>query len=425
MNKLPLVSPQDDAVTEETVRLHRRRAEFFRRAKWLVILVITLFSLTMLLFFRDSINYENFLFLVRDLDAEYNADVDETGIGVTYDADSQMVCRVFKKHLVMVDTTHINLYGLSGYAVFSYAHHYLNPAIAISENYFVVYDLGGYQFAVYNAVGELYQSKIYDYPITDISIAKDGTFAVVTKTDTYCSTVQVFDNRFERVASYNTMRYVTKAILSENAGKILIASVHVQSGVPKTVLQSYPVGSDKESFRLEHPTGDATGGGLFASATIPLDVSYMSGGASAVLCDTGVLFCDADGDLRSFYSYIANLPSSAGDLVTAAFGDDRVALLFRDKVNEGISHLTVLDGRGRPILQAGGFLTVDDGIKMMDYHKGSLMLLSSSHVYRLEKSGKLIAVPLTGTGEVLAFSAYDASVAVICYTDRTSALYFD
>ena len=425
MKKLPLVAPEGKTDTREAVRTNGGFAFIFRRAKWVTLLLLVLFALFMLFFFRDSINYENFLFLVRDLDAEYGADAGDTPVGVTYDADSEMICRVFKDYLIMVDTAHVNLYGLSGYSVFSYPHSYLNPAVSVSENYFAVYELGGYQLAIYSAVGELYRSKTYSFPITDVCIADDGTFAVVTKSDTYSSVVQVFDNRFNHVASYNTMRYVTKVLLTDGAKTLMMASVYVKTGVPRMVLQAYPVGDTEEDFYLEYPEDDDAIGTLFTSAALPMNVAALTDKRVAVLCDSGVAFCTSGGDLEAFYSFVSNRPAAAGGLSTAVFGDGKMALLFNDRVNDGISHLAVLDSGGSHVYGDGGYITVHDRIRTADFYEGTLFLLSSTHAYRLEKSGKLTSVPLNQTGEVLAFTAKDEKTAIISYTDRTTAVYFN
>ena len=248
-------------ITDVSVRFHRTWAERFRRAKWFVLLFLFIFVLLMLLFCKGSINYETFLFLLRDLDAEYHADTDAGGIGVYYDADTEMSCQVFKDHLIVVDTRQVSLYGLSGYRVFSYPHNYQNPSITVSDNYFIVYDLGGYGFSLYNAVGLLQENDQFDFPILDATVASNGTFGILTKNQTYRSTVQIYDSSAKLLASYHTMRYATRIKLNENASRIQIASVYIDSadtgaqenGVPRMVLQTYEVGKKREIYYLEYP----------------------------------------------------------------------------------------------------------------------------------------------------------------------------
>ncbi len=423
MKKLPLVPPESGTASEASLQSQKFFSEAFRRTKWFVLLFLVLFVLLMLLFRGDQINYENFMFLVRDLDAEYNAEIDEAGIGVTYDVDSDMVCQVFKNHLVMIDTSQVNLYGLSGYGVFSYPHEYRLPCITASENYFIVYDLGGYRFSVYNAVGCLYESKPCEYPITDAYIADNGTFCIVTGNQTYCSTVQVYNDRFSLLASYNTMRYVTKAMLSRDAKSLLMASTYVKSGVSRVVLQSYRLGEEDYDFRVEYPEATEMNGLL--NSVIPLNVSYFYDHGSAVLCDTGVMFCSSDGDWNKFYSYADNLSADVGALSLAAYGQDQMALLFVDKVNDGLMHLWVLDEEGNPLYDSGSTITVNDRILAADYDGNTLFLLSATHAYRMEKSGKLSSTMLTQSGEFLSFSAYRANTAIVSYKDKTVAVRFD
>lgn len=431
MKKRPLVPQNAGEITDVSVRFHRTWAERFRRARWFVLLFLFVFVLMMLLFCKGSINYETFLFLLRDLDAEYHADADTGGIGVYYDADTKMTCQVFKDHLIVIDTRQVCLYGLSGYRVFSYAHNYQNPSVTVSDNYFIVYDLGGYGFSFYNAVGCLYENDDYDFPILDATVADNGTFGILTKNQTYRSTVQVYDNSCKLLASYHTMRYVTRIKLNENASRIQIASVYIDSkdtgnmenGVPRMVLQAYEMGKDREIYYLEYPSGSLTDVALSASSVIPIDICNLNNRTVGVLCNNGVLFASNSGKLNLFYSFLNDLPSSVGKLSSVAFGDGQLALLFLDDVNESKKHLVVLNNRGTFVYD--GTIALDDNIIALSYKGNTLFLLSPTHVYKLEKNGKLTSVLLGEHSEIVGFFAYDSSTAIVSYEEKTVAISFD
>ncbi len=422
MKKLPLVPKGDREAQNESVQVHKTLSERFKRARWILLAVLIVFSSVMLLFGSQSINYENFLFLLRDLDAEYHADADATGIGVSYDADTDMSARVFKKHLIVTDTESVHLYGLSGYKVFSYPHSYENPCIAVSDQYFAVYDAGGHTFSVYNTLGLLYESKAYDQPIVDMDISSNGICAIVTKTKANRSSVCVLDRDFEMIAAYNTTRYITKARLSSDGDTLITSSIYTNNGVPITVVQAYEVGDDEEHFKIEYPrTSSAINTG---SSALPLDVGVI-GSSIATVCNTGVLFCDDDGDSDYFYAYLDNLPNEAGDLFAASYGEGRIALLFRDRAQDSRCHLRVLDGDGDPIHDENETIVIDDYISALAYHNQTLFLLSPNYVYRLSKGGTLKQTKLTSSGDVLTFAAFDDQTAVISYRDRTVSVSFD
>lgn len=431
MKKRPLVPQSAGEITDVSVRFHRTWAERFRRAKWFVLLFLFIFVLLMLLFCKGSINYETFLFLLRDLDAEYHADTDEGGIGVYYDADTQMTCQLFKDHLIVIDTRQVSLYGLSGYRVYSYNHHYKNPAVAVSDGYFIVYDLGGYGFSFYNAVGLLHENDDYDFPILDVTVADNGTFGVLTKNQTYRSTVQLYDSSCKLLASYHTMRYVTRINLNENASRIQIASVYIDStdaggsenGVPRMVLQAYEVGKDKELYFLEYPEGTLTDVALSASSVIPIDICNLNSRTVGVLCNNGFLIASNGGKLRLFYSFLNDLPASVGTLSCAAFGEGQAALLFLDAVNESRKHLVVLNSQGTFVYDKP--IAIDDHMIHMSYKGSTLFLLSPSHVYKLEKNGKLSSIALGEHSEIVGFCAYDSKTALVSYEEKTVAITFD
>lgn len=419
---MPLVPKGDREAQSESVQLHKALSERFRRARWILLAVLIVFSSVMLFFGNQSINYENFLFLLRDLDAEYHADADATGIGVSYDADEGMSARVFGKHLIVTDSESIHLYGLSGYKVFSYPHNYENPCIAVSDQYFAVYDAGGHTFSVYNALGLLHESKAYLQPIVDMDISSNGICAIVTKTKANRSSVCVLDRDFEIAVAYNTTRYVTKARLSSDGDVLFTSSVYTNNGIPVTVVQAYEVGEDEQQFKIEYPrTSSAISSG---SSALPLDVALI-GSSVATICNTGVLFCDDDGDGDYFYSYLDNLPSEAGDLFAANCGDGRIALLFRDRAQDSRCHLRVLDGDGDPLHDEHETIVIDDYISALAYHRQTLFLLSPSYVYRLSKGGTLKQIKLSSNGDVLTFAAFDDQTAIISYRDRTVSVSFD
>lgn len=431
MKKRPLIPQSAGEITDVSVRFHHTWAERFRRAKWFVLLFLLIFVLLMLLFCKGSINYETFLFLLRDLDAEYHADTDAGGIGVYYDADTEMSCQVFKDHLIVIDTRQVSLYGLSGYRVFSYPHNYQNPSVAVSDDYFIVYDLGGYSFSLYNAVGLLHENNQFDFPILDATVANNGTFGILTQNQTYRSTVQVYDSSCELLASYHTMRYATRIKLNENATRIQIASVYIDSaetgaqenGVPRMVLQTYEVGKKREIYYLEYPSGSLANVAMSSSSVVPIDICNLSNRTVGVLCNNGLLFASSGGKLQMFYSFLNDLPSSVGALSSAAFGEGQVALLFLDGVNESKKHLLVLNSQGGMLY--GGAIALDDNVKFLSYHESTLFLLSPTHVYKLEKNGKLNSIPLGEHTEMIGFSAYGSSTAIVSYEEKTVAFSFD
>ncbi len=431
MKKRPLIPQNAGEITDVSVRFHRTWAERFRRAKWFILLFLFIFVLLMLLFGKGSINYENFLFLLRDLDAEYHADTDVGGIGVYYDADTEMSCQVFKDHLIVIDTKQVSLYGLSGYRVFSYPHQYKNPSVAVSDSYFIVYDLGGYGFSFYNAVGLLQENDDYDFPILDVTVANDGTFGILTKNQTYRSSVHVYDDSCSLLASYHTMRYATRIKLNENASRIQIASLYIDSedagnrenGVPRMVLQTYEVGKSREIFYLEYPSGSLADVALSSSSIVPIDICNINSRTVGVLCNSGFLFATSGGKVQKFYSFLNDLPSSVGTLSCAAFGDNQIAMLFLDDVNESRKHLLVLNSQGGFVYS--GTVPVDDQIISMSYHGSTLFLLSPTYAYKLEKNGKLISVPLGEHSEIVGFSAYNSSTAIVSYEEKTVAVHFN
>ena len=70
-------------------------------------------------------------------------------------------------------------------------------------------------------------------------------------------------------------------------------------------------------------------------------------------------------------------------------------------------------------------IAIDDHVILMSYKGSTLFLLSPSHVYKLEKNGKLSSIALGEHSEIVGFCAYDSKTALVSYEEKTVAITFD
>jgi hypothetical protein len=161
------------------------RYAYFRR-----ILCILLIAITVLFVFSGNLSYDKLYYLTKDikLASDYVSSVHDT---ITYNVGNSQSFALYKEGLAVASREGFSIFSAGGREIFSANHSYGNPALASSDKYVLLYDIGGKSYALYNSFTAL-DSRTLDYPIYGASIAQNGTFALLTRSDRYDSVVSVY-----------------------------------------------------------------------------------------------------------------------------------------------------------------------------------------------------------------------------------------
>ena len=202
---------QDSIKVVKGKRLERQRKfKIFLVA--VALIVVTYLILTFTLPVSVGENIENFTatFGTGDYPIEiYGTDVlDSHSKGLYY--------------YVLTDTN-LSAFSNSGKEIYTYSHGYENPVLKSSETRALIFSQGGNSLEIYNL-----SKKIKEYqpknPIITADICRNGSYAVATYSDSYATSVKVFDKNNKVLFKWNSAKDTVNALTLSPNGRYLVVS---------------------------------------------------------------------------------------------------------------------------------------------------------------------------------------------------------
>ena len=130
----------------------------------------------------------------------------------------------------IVNDSFFELYNDQGKLLQAVSHGFADPVVEMSQARYLLYDRGRYSVNVYNYSDEIY-SREFDKTIVSADIGRDGTFAVVTDSDTYQNTVFVYNKDNESVYTWNSANYyITDVAVSDDGEKLAVCMLNSVNG---------------------------------------------------------------------------------------------------------------------------------------------------------------------------------------------------
>lgn len=162
-----------------------------------------------------------------------------------------------------------------------------SPQVISGAKYMYIYDLGGTELLVKNALETLHTVS-YSYPIRGAAATDGGCFAVISEEKTSRSSVYVYDDSFRLVydCAYGSL-YTLSVDLNDTADRLLTASVEAENGEFVTTLYLYS--TDKEE-----PLAKQRIAGEY-----PYRVMFTENGGFTLLTDACLRVYDKNADLSA------------------------------------------------------------------------------------------------------------------------------
>lgn len=130
----------------------------------------------------------------------------------------------------ILSDTNVMAYTNGGKKIFSELHGFSNPVISVSSTRALVFDQGGKNLRIYNLSGEINSFETKNEIIT-ANITRSGDFAVVTHSDSYTSTVNIYDKNCKHVYTWNSAKDIVNNVLLNSAGdKVAVSTLNAVSG---------------------------------------------------------------------------------------------------------------------------------------------------------------------------------------------------
>lgn len=149
-----------------------------------------------------------------------------TAIDYIYEVDSDTVIdmREWKDELVVLTDSYVAYVSRSGTLVARNAHKYSSPAMEISGDKILLYDIGSTSYRMENNKGIVFFTNT-ERPIIDASFAANGTYVFAEKGESAVCSVDLYNKKNEKTASWNCDEYITSVSMSRDGRSIAYSGV--------------------------------------------------------------------------------------------------------------------------------------------------------------------------------------------------------
>ncbi len=303
----------------------------YRFAKYVTVILLVFYVLFMITVHRDSITYNNFVFLVKDMNTVFESDgILNVQKSIRYNTDKNQQFTLYRNGLAVAGNSSIYLFNSSGKQTLSDQLHYTSPHFSESEKYLLVYDLGGKGYSLYNSFAKIHSEEL-DYPISKAKISDTGLYAIVSGDREYTSSVLIYDKNFNCIEKHRKNEFITDVSINDAGDKLLVVSAETENGEYYTRISVSEIGKGTEVFSTKMT-------GLF-----PMLAGYNEDGGFFVICDRAILVFDKDNNEIKRYDPASSVLSRAD------IGQRSIALLLSKNAAEKENDLIVFDTDGEMI----------------------------------------------------------------------------
>lgn len=277
------------------------------------------------LILSGNLSYNKLYYLAKDikLAGDYVSTVHDT---ITYNVGNSQSFIEYRSGIAVASRERLSIFSAGGRELFSSNHSYGNPNLRASNQYVLLYDVGGKQFSLYNSFSKV-SDEVLNYSIYDACISNDGSFAIITRSDDYDSIVRVYKPNGAKYDYNFSQGRVTAIALSESGRHLAVAIVRSEGLEISTELRLYQLGS-----------GDYLSSELSFSG-IPYEIKIFDNGNVASIGANGVNVFSSSLNLLGEYL-------SDEEIYTYSFGDDNiVASHIAD--NQSKTEVLIFNKRGR------------------------------------------------------------------------------
>lgn len=321
-----------DAIVPESAaynKYYMRVSSRYGAAKWITLLLFTVYLLCMLAVGRSSITYENFMYLLRDFNL--SSGVSGAYTSVTYEEQQNMSFAEYKNTLAVTGSAGVRLYDGAGNLIFRDSTAYKTPVLVTSERYMLLYDEGGRDFSVMTTLARVL-SDTTDGEILCGAAADSGHFAIVSRTSEAHYSIDIYDASLKNIESVYRDSYITGAAFDETGETLAVLAVQAEDWSLSSTIQLLRVGSD-------------TVVNVSLGAHLPLYCKNLNNGNWAVVCDDTVFLLTHDGNI------LKEIPLTSMTLSQFHISDRLLVLVCTENVLGNANKVLVINDTGEIIIE--------------------------------------------------------------------------
>lgn len=361
-------------------------------ASHILYIALAVCFLVTLLFNSKLLTYNNFSYLIKDLDAA--ADIAaENYNSISYVNDELRVISDFRGGVITASSTEMAIYNATGHKTLYLSENFVAPQIASSKKYAVIYDLGGTNYSIFNSFSRVYHGKT-SYPISLITVADNGWFAVVSRDAEHTAIVYLYDDDFNLKNKYSfASRYVFGVDINERGNRIAILTTEAAPSGDRfdtSILLCKP-GEDDKIAELSLDNG------------IPYGINFVSSNGLQVLTSKALhLINETNGSYKKGY----DLPSK--NIARFDMSSEGCALSISPDSGVMSNNILVFDENAELIYDS----IEKNGILDLELHDNYLFLNQSDTIVKINVKNK----------DRVEKSVYDRGYDIIVYDDNNILL---
>lgn len=320
-----------EAIVPETAaynKYYMRVAARYGAAKWITLLLFTVYLLCMLAVGRSSITYENFMYLLRDFNL--SSGVSGAYASVAYEEQQNMFFAEYKNALAVVGSAGVRLYDGAGNSIFRDSTAYKTPVLVTGERYMLLYDEGGYDYSVMTTLARvLYGST--EGEILCGAVSDSGNFAIVSRSGEAHYVIDVFDASLKNVERVYRDSYITGISFNRTGDTLAVFSVNAEDWSMISEIQFLQVGTDSMTA-------------VSLKSHFPISCKSMKNGNWAVVCDDAVILLSNEGKL------LKEIPLTSMMLSQFHISDGLIGLVCTENVLGNSNRVLVLNDSGTAVI---------------------------------------------------------------------------
>lgn len=389
MSKQNLLPQKNAGPRDEYNKYYMHVSSLYRIEKWVLLLLFALYLTVMMIAYRDSITYENFLYLTRNL--QMPALSEGSFSSVVYEEQQNMSFAAFKGELAVAGSSGISFYDSEGTLRLQDSTDCIRPVLLTGDKYLMMYDEGGTSYSLYTTIGRVWRTNA-ENSIQCAAINDQGLHAVAVRSQESKYCVTLYDASFRELARYYRDTYVTGLALQSDGEQLAILNIAAEGSSLRGAVTIGRVGVDTTT---DVSLGDQ----------IPLAASYMQSGTLAVVTDSAVLLFNEDGTIKSSVSLSSTLLSHM------SFSDTRIVVACSENTLGTSSRVLIINEDGSIV----GERAVSGKITSITAADGSAAayIQSRQEVFALSETGEITA-EMSYTGNLLDLCVVDGR-AVFCF----------
>lgn len=326
-----------DAILKENAAYNRYYMTVSSRycaAKWITLLVFTVYLVGMLVAGRSSITYENFLYLMRDFNLSSSAHGGYSSI--VYEEQQNMSFSVYKNALAVAGASGVRLFDASGNTVLKDTVAYKTPVLLTGDKYMILYDEGGREFSILTTLARV-SGGTAEGDILCCAVGDNGTYAVAHRNPEAKFAVDIYDSSFRHVERIFRESYVTGLALDKSGDYVAVLTSR---------FDNWNVSSEVSILRV----GEEEMRSVSLGSRLPIFCRYLKNGNLAIVCDTAVVILSENG------STVTDIPLGSMTLAKFHVSDHLIALVCSENVLGNENRIVVYNAVGNAM-----FTSVLDG----------------------------------------------------------------